>query len=177
MSKKVILYIAASLDGYIATNDDDLGFLSIVEQPGQDYGYGKFIETIDTVIIGRKTYDKVLSMGFDYPHADKKSYIVTRSAKPDIGNIQFFTGDLKELVTDLKQQEGKDIFVDGGAEVVNLLMQHDLFDDFIVSLIPTFLGDGIRLFKGGRPAQNLEFISSESFESGLVQLHYKRKIA
>jgi len=82
--RKVILYIAVSLDGYIAKPNDDLGFLSIVEQEGQDYGYADFIKTADTVIVGRKTYDKVMSMGFDFPYAYKDVYIITRTPRPDI---------------------------------------------------------------------------------------------
>ncbi|MGV3602725.1 MAG: dihydrofolate reductase, partial [Dyadobacter fermentans] len=66
MPRKLYVYIAASLDGYIAKHDDDISFLSLVEQPGEDYGYAGFIDTIDTVIIGRKTYDKVQAMGIEY---------------------------------------------------------------------------------------------------------------
>lgn len=91
--RKVILYIATSLDGYIAQPNDDLGFLSIVEQEGQDYGYADFVKTVDTAIVGRKTYDKVISMGVDFPHADKDTYIITRTPRPNIGNVKFYTGD------------------------------------------------------------------------------------
>ncbi|MGG7661112.1 dihydrofolate reductase family protein [Dyadobacter sp. BHUBP1] len=175
MTRKVFVYIAASLDGYIAKHDDDLTFLSLVEQEGEDYGYGEFIDTIDTVIIGRKTYDKVQAMGIEYLRADKEYYIMTRTPRAQEGNVRFHTGDLKALIDELKQKEGKHIFVDGGAEVVNQLIRLDLIDEYIVSLIPILLGDGIRLFKDGRPEQNLTFVSSKSFEKGLVQLHYMRR--
>jgi dihydrofolate reductase len=114
MSRKVILYIATSLDGYIAKPNDDLSFLSIVEQEGQDYGYADFVKTVDTVIVGRKTYDKVISMGFDFPHADKDAYIITRTPRPTIGSVKFYSGDLKTLVGKLKTESGKNIFCDGG---------------------------------------------------------------
>ncbi len=78
-SRKVILYIASSLDGFIAKENDDISFLSVVEKKGEDYGYHAFIETVDTVIMGRKTYDKVLSFGIDFPHHDKKCYELTRT--------------------------------------------------------------------------------------------------
>lgn len=175
MTRKVFVYIAASLDGYIAKHDDDLTFLSLVEQEGEDYGYAEFIDTIDTVIIGRKTYDKVQAMGIEYLRADKEYYIMTRTPRAQEGNVHFHTGDLQALIEDLKQKEGKHIFVDGGAEVVNQLMQLDLIDEYIVSLIPILLGDGIRLFKDGRPEQKLTFVTSKSFEKGLVQLHYTRR--
>ena len=89
-TRKLILYIAMSLDGYIATKDDNLDFLSVVEQEGEDYGYAEFIKTIDTVIMGRKTYDKIMSFGMGFPHADKESYILTRTERPNNGNLNFY---------------------------------------------------------------------------------------
>lgn len=174
MSRKLVLYIAASLDGYIAKPNDDLSFLSIVEQAGQDYGYAEFIQSVNAVIVGRKTYDKVLSMGYDFPHADKDAYIITRTPRPDIGSVKFYTGDLKTIIERLKTEQGKNIFCDGGAEIVNELLLYDLFDELIISVIPIMIGDGIRLFKDGRPEQKVELISIKHFETGLVQLHYKR---
>lgn len=176
MNRKVILYIATSLDGYIAQPNDDLNFLSSVEQEGQDYGYAEFIETVDAVIVGRKTYDKVISMGFDFPHADKDTYIITRIPKPTIGSVKFYTGDLKSLIDRLKSEKGKNIFCDGGAEIVNELLKGELIDEFIVSVIPILVGDGTKLFNDGRPEQKLELFSVKSYEKGLTQLHYKRII-
>ena len=172
--RKLILYIASSLDGYIAKPNDDIGFLSIVEQKGEDYGYVDFIKTVDTVIVGRKTYDKVISMGYEYPHTDKDTYIITRTPRPNIGSVKFYTDDLKSLVDKLKSEKGKNIYCDGGAEIANELIKNDLVDEYIISVIPILLGDGIRLFKDGRPEQTLELVSVKSFDKGLTQLHYKR---
>lgn len=173
--RKLILYIAASLDGYIAKTNDDLGFLSIVQQEGQDYGYADFVKTVDAVIVGRKTYEKVISMGYDFPHSDKDTYIITRTARPNIGSVKFYTGDIKTLVEKLKSESGKNIFCDGGAEIVNELLKENLIDEFIISLVPILLGDGTRLFKDGRTEQLLKFIETKTFETGLTQLHYERK--
>lgn len=170
--RKVILYIAMSLDGYIAQADDDLSFLSMVEQEGEDYGYTKFIDTVDAVIVGRRTYDKVLSMGYDFPHSSKDAYIVTRTPRPALGSVKFYTGDLKDLVLRLKKTSGKNIFVDGGAQVVHQLLLDDLIDEFYISIIPILLGDGIPLFQKGRPQTTLTLVSTTSFDKGLVQLHY-----
>ncbi len=172
--RKLILYIAMSLDGYIATSDDGLDFLSIVEEKDQDYGYNSFIENIDTVILGRKTYDKVLSMGYDFPHADKDAFIITRTARPPIGLVKFYTGNLKELVAGLRNKPGKNIFVDGGAEIANELLKDNLIDEFYISIIPVLLDEGISLFKNGRPETKLKLVSSKSFPKGLVQMHYAR---
>ncbi len=173
--RKLILYIAMSLDGYIAKPNDDLSFLSIVEQDDQDYGYSDFIKTVDAVIVGRKTYDKVIAMGFDFPHADKDTYIITRSPRPDLGSIKFYTGNIKSLVTRLKSETGMNIFCDGGAEIVHELLKDNLIDEFIISVIPILVGNGTKLFKDGRPEQKLELVSSKSFDTGLTQLHYRRK--
>ena len=172
MERKVILFIAMSLDGYIATKENSIDFLSMVELEGEDYGYADFVKSVDTVIIGRKTFDKVLSMGFEYPHADKDVFIMTRTERPAIGRFNFHTGDLSLLVQGLKGQAGKNIYCDGGSEIVNELMKNSLVDEFIISIIPVLLGDGIRLFKDGRPMHELKLVSTRQFTSGLTQLHY-----
>lgn len=171
--RKLVVYIAASLDGFIAKPNDDLSFLSMVEKEGEDYGYADFVSTIDTVIVGRKTYDWVVK-NWHFPHADKKTYVITRTKSPDEGNISFYSGDLTDLVNRLKSESGKDIFCDGGGQIVNELLRSNLVDEIIVSIIPVLVGDGVRLFETGIPEQKLELVSVKSFETGLVQLHYKR---
>lgn len=172
MNRKLILYIACSLDGYIAAKDDNIDFLNSVAVEGEDYGYGEFIETVDTVIVGRKTYDKVLSMGYDFPHADKESYIITRTTKDSISNIHFYNGSILELVKKLKSKPGKNIFCDGGAEIVNLLLKDRLFDELYISIIPCLLGSGTKLFNENNIESQLKLVKSNSFKSGLVQLKY-----
>lgn len=170
--RKIILYIACSIDGYIAKPNDNLDFLQIVEQAGEDYGYADFIKEIDTVIMGRKTYDWVMKQVPEFPHADKTSYIITRTQKPSVGKTHFYTGSIKALVQKLKSEKGKHIFVDGGAEVVNELLKDELIDEIYLSITPVLLGGGTRLFKDGLPEQKMTLISSKQFEKGLVQLHY-----
>lgn len=173
MTRKLFLYIASSLDGYIAGPGDNLSFLDVADKEGEDYGYEDFISTVDTVILGRRTYDWVTGQ-VDFPHADKETFVITRTSRPSKGKITFFTGDLKELVTALKKAPGKNIFCDGGAEIIHELLKHDLIDEFIIAVIPVLLGNGIKLFKDDRPELKLEFISSRSYDTGLVQLHYHR---
>lgn len=175
--RKISLFIAISLDGYIAKPNNDLSFLKIVEKEGEDYGYAKFTSAIDTLIVGRKTYDYVLKEigSSHYDNGERDIYVITRTPKPNKGRVIFYTGDIAELVKKLKSENGKDIYCDGGAEVINELLKLDLIDEYIISIIPILLGNGTRLFKDGRPEQLLELISSKSFDTGLMQLHYKRK--
>lgn len=174
--RKISLFIAMSLDGYIAKPNDDLSFLKLVEKEGEDYGYTKFTETIDTLIVGRKTYDYVLkNVGSShYDNGQRDVYVITRTERPNVGRTTFYTGDLTELVKRLKSESGKNIYCDGGAEVINELLKHNLIDEFIISVVPVFLGNGTRLFKDGRPEQTLEFITAKTFETGLIQLHYTK---
>ncbi len=172
-NRKVIVYIAASLDGYIAKPNDDLSFLSIVEKQGEDYGYHQFTENIDTIIQGRKTYEWVMKQVPEYPHFHKQTYIITRTKRESIGNVHFYTDDIKALIANIKSQAGKDIFVDGGAEIVHLLLQNKLIDEIILSIIPVLLGEGLRLFQDNIGEQTLQLVDSKHFDTGLVQVHYR----
>ena len=172
-NRKVIVYIATSLDGFIAKPNDDLGFLSVVQKEGEDYGYADFINKVDTVILGRKTYDWVMTQVQEFPHADKNTYVITRTERPETGKTIFYTGDLKSLILNLKNEQGKNIFIDGGAEIVNELLKHQLIDEFIISVIPVLIGGGTKLFSDGRPEQRLVLVKATAFDTGLVQLHYQ----
>ncbi len=174
MSRKLILYISMSIDGFLATKEDDLSWLSQVEREGEDYGYTAFTKNIDTYIVGRKTYDTVLKLtGGNFPQAEQYTcYVITRQTRPDENGVRFYNGDLKELIQKIKDVPGKDIYCDGGGQIVNLLMKDNLIDEYIISVIPHILGDGKRLFLGELDAINVQLKESKQYESGLVQLHY-----
>ncbi len=175
--RKLSLFIATSLDGYIAKPNDDLSFLKLVEIEGEDYGYTEFTANVDTIILGRKTYDYVVKQigSTHYDNGQRDVYVITRTERPKAGRTTFYTGNLTDLMKQLKSESGKDIYCDGGAEIVNELLQYDLIDEFIISVIPILVGTGTRLFKDNRPEQLLEFVSAKSFDTGLTQLYYKRK--
>lgn len=174
-NRLVILYIATTLDGFIAKENDDISFLSVVESPGEDYGYSDFIKTVDTVIMGRRTYDKVLTFGGEFPHPDKKYYVISHTKKGKDNNVEFYNGNIGELIANIRKAEGKNIFIDGGAQVVFELMKEKLIDKYIISIIPHLLGSGIKLFKSDCTEQKLKLIRSITFPSGLVQLWYEKQ--
>jgi len=175
--RKLSLFIATSLDGYIAKPNDDLSFLKLVEKEGEDYGYAEFTANIDTIILGRKTYDYVLKEigSTHYDNGERNVFIITRTEKPSVGKTTFYTGNLIELIQRLKSESGKNIYCDGGAEVINELLKNDLIDELIISVIPVLVGNGTKLFKDGRPEQQLELAKAKTFDTGLAQLHYRRK--
>jgi len=175
--RSLSLFIATSLDGYIAKPNDDLSFLKIVEKQGEDYGYAAFTANIDTIILGRKTYDYVVrEIGpAHYENGERDVYVITRTERPDRGRTKFYTGSLKDLIQELKSEAGKDIYCDGGAEVIHELLNNDLVDELIISVIPILVGNGTRLFKDGRPEQALEHVQTKTYGTGLVQLRYIRK--
>lgn len=175
-NRKVILYIAESIDGFIAKEDGDIDWLSIVEKPGEDYGYQEFISTADTVIMGRKTYEKVMSFGIEFPHKGMKCYVLSRTLKGMDENIEYYNGDIAELIDILKNKDGKNIFIDGGAEAAREFLNKNLIDEYVISIIPILLGKGIRLFRGNDIESSLKLIECKSFESGLVQLKYEREV-
>lgn len=173
--RKVFLFIAMSLDGCIAKDEDNLDFLSTVEVPGEDYGYEAFMQEVDTIIWGRKTYDKVLTLDPQFAHKNKRCIVLSRTREGRDGHIEFHAGPVDALIQSLKQEEGKNIYCDGGGEVIYSLLQHGLIDRMIVSVIPYLVGKGIPLFKHGFPEQALKLTRSITFPSGLVQLWYEKK--
>jgi dihydrofolate reductase len=173
--RKISLFIAMSLDGYIAKPNDDLSFLKLVEKDGEDYGYAEFTNTIDTIIVGRRTYEYVLKEigSSHYDNGQRDVFVITRNERQQIGRTTFYTGNLTKLVERLRSRSGKNIYCDGGAEVITELLKDDLIDELTISIIPVLLGNGVRLFKDGRPERTLRLIKAKTFETGLTQLHYK----
>lgn len=166
------VFIATSLDGYIARSDGTLDFLSIVEQEGEDYGFAEFFATVDALVIGRNTYETAL--GFpEWPYEGKRCIVLTHRAAPSQHGEQFFAGEPTALVEQLTLTGAQRLYVDGGA-VIRHFLSHDLIDDLTISIVPTLLGRGITLFGPELPEQRLLLESSQAYASGLVQLRYKR---
>ena len=162
------VYIAASLDGYIARPDGGLDWLTAFEQSGEDYGYKAFFASVDALVIGRKTYDIVLSFG-KWPYEDKRCIVVTHAPPPAKHGETFHSGPIEALLDQLSKEGVRRIYVDGGA-LIRSFLASDLIDDITLSVIPVLLGTGIPLFGGAE--RRLKLVSSRSFPSGLVQLCY-----
>ena len=166
------VFIATSLDGYIARPDGRLDFLSSVEEEGQDYGFADFFGTVDALVIGRNTYETAL--GFpEWPYAGKRCIVLTHREAPSQHGEQFFAGEPTALVEHLTLTGAQRLYVDGGA-VIRHFLAHELIDDMTISIVPTLLGQGIPLFGPEVPELRLQLQGSEAYASGLVQLRYAR---
>ena len=174
MSRKVILYIATSIDGYIARSNGEVDWLEgDGSEPNADDGYETFYNTIDTVIMGNTTYKQIMSWG-EYPYKGTKGYVYTKSKQDHNEDVIFTSQDPKELIRKLKQEEGKDIWVIGGTEIVDLFVKADLIDEYIITIAPVILGEGISLFKGDNSEIRLVLKEMRAF-NGFTQNHYVRK--
>lgn len=168
-NRPVVLYVATSLDGYIARETGGVDWLFT----DQDYGYRAFMAGVDTVLMGRKTYDLVLTFG-EYPYKSVESVVFTRTPREPEGGVRFFSGPIAPFVAELKAGPGRTIWLVGGGEIVAECLRHDLIDEYVVSIHPILLGRGIPLFPLGYPERVLKFQRVETFSSGLVQLFYTR---
>ena len=173
--RKVTLYIATSEDGFIADESGSVDFLNPMHVEGEDYGYGAFLGGIDSVVVGRKTYQSVLDMGYDYPHTECEVVVFTRTPRPRAGNLTFLAESPAERVQAMKALPGrKGIYCEGGADIAHQLLAAGLIDEIILSIAPVKLGRGVELFPGGQLPEGWGVRTRQRFESGLVQLHCSR---
>jgi len=166
------VFIAVSLDGFIARVDGSVDWLTLVEAPGEDYGYQRFFDATDTLVIGRSTYD--LALGFEpWPYRGKRCVVLSHRATPPRYGEEFFDGEVSALAARLESEGAKRVYVDGGA-VIRQFLSAGLIGELTLSVIPVLLGEGISLFGSGSGQDlKLELLGSQSFPSGLVQLRYR----
>jgi len=175
--KKVKLYIAESIDGFIARNDGDLDWLTEFPNPIKtDYGYSEFIKTIDTVIMGGRTYDSILSMDVAWPYKDKESYIITHRLLQTVpeDSIKLISEDIINEIIELKEKPGKDIWLVGGGELISLFMNNSLIDEMIITHIPVILSSGIPLFSNIKRESDWKAISNSIYDNGATQTTYTK---
>lgn len=175
--RKVILYIAMSLDGYIADPKGGVEWLGGQDAASEDMGsYPEFIQTVDTVIMGWKTYHQVTTelSPDQWVYSGMKSYIITHQKLAATEDIEYTEQPLEELIADLKKQEGKHIWICGGASIVGQLIEENLIDRYHITVIPTLLGDGIRLFEKSHKELKLKLIGTQSY-NGMTDLIYERR--
>jgi dihydrofolate reductase len=174
MARKVIVHIGTSADGYIARPDGDLEWLTARPAPAGFYGMNKFVKTIDTKLLGRKTYEMSLRLGAKFDSKDRH-IVFSHHARPAGAppGVEFVTGPIGPFVRRLREQPGKDIWLMGGGGLIGSFLDERAIDEFVISMAPVFIGDGIPLIERRPRHVPLELLSTERFEDGLVQLHYR----
>lgn len=173
--RKVILYIATSIDHYIAKKDGDTTWLHSPELTieNEDYGYQALMDSIDTTLMGNKTYEQIMSFDIPFPYPNTTNYVFTRNKeKKDTKQVTFVRENIEAFVKELKAKEGKDIWLIGGGQINTILINSGLVDELILSLIPIVLGEGIPLFSQEMKTKKLLLNTSKVYTSGLVQLKY-----
>jgi dihydrofolate reductase len=166
------LYIAQSLDGYIARPDGTIDFLRPYDDV--DYGYSAFIRDVGTVVLGRASYELARSFG-DWPYPTMRSLVITSRALDDAPpTVARVGGDIPRLVTALRAAGDKDVWIMGGAQTINGFLSAGAVDRIDLFTLPVLLGDGIRLFEAARPELQLKLLSTQTYEKGLVRQSYAR---
>lgn len=167
--RKIILNVAVSLDGYIEGPNGEYDWCFT----DQDYGMTEFVQQIDTIFYGRKSYDLTLTMEQDY-FPNQKKYVFSNTLQDNPKGAILIKGDLKSAVKDLKKEAGKDIWLFGGASLVETFLKEQLIDEIWLALHPLALGAGKPLFQNIEKRLHLELLRSKTYSSGLIQLFYKR---
>ncbi len=175
MSRKIILNLAISIDGYIASEDGGYDWIvgdgDTKLDTERKWDYSKFLEDIDIVVMGKNCYDQKFHNDFK----DKKVYVATSRELENHDNIHFINGDVCKVIEEERKKEGKDIFLFGGGILIDKFIKDNIIDEYIIGIIPTILGKGRPLFLGNNPKINLhldEYITDQ----GVMILRYSKRI-
>jgi dihydrofolate reductase len=176
--RKIIVHIATSADGFIGRSDGSVDWLDRPSPKG-NYGMGAFYKSIDTILWGRKTYDMALDFqkkgvagsAFD---TKVKNYVFTRGQpqSPAPAGVEFVKEPVKTFATRLRKKQGKDIWMMGGAGIIASFLDKGEIDEFMIHVIPVFIGEGIPLIAPARRTVPLKLISCTKFADGVVGLYY-----
>lgn len=171
------LYIAASLDGYIARPDGNLDWLMALPNPNNiDHDYNSFMESIGATIMGSSTYKEVIGFGIDWPYPNIMSYVVSRNPNLPLSSpmTQLVNEDIAIFTERLKHEVDKDIWLIGGGKLITTFLNHDLIDEITLTLIPTILGEGIPLFPNKPKESTWKLVEAKPYETGAVSVVYRK---
>ncbi|MDJ0661547.1 MAG: dihydrofolate reductase family protein [Crocosphaera sp.] len=182
-TSQIKVYIGTTMDGYIARKNDSLDWLIEFPNPkGIDHGYFEFLSSIDTVIVGRKTYEEdlkyaKLNKGGKWVDGNNRIYVITANHNyvPQTENTEVISQLDNKTIDKMKAESQKDIYVVGGGQTISELLKIGAIDEMILCIFPIVIGSGISLFPEDTKETNFDFVKTESFETGLVTLTYKLK--
>ena len=169
--RSVIYGVGVSLDGYIARPDGTFDFLFMPK----DFSMAEFFASVDTAIMGRKTYDVSKAMGGGKSGSKIANYVFSRTLPPGEREGFIFVKQTPEsLIASLREKKGKNIWLSGGGEIARDFLIADLVDEIHLGVVPVVIGAGLPAFPAGFPQRNFELIESKTFSRGLISLKYKR---
>lgn len=173
---KISVFIATSIDGYIAKKNNDIDWLTKFSPPtdeneDKDCGFSKFFSSVDVLVMGRNSYD-VVSHFDPWPYEGKRVIVLSSTLTSVCEQAELFKGEITALIEKLHAEDTKHIYVDGGATISQFL-NRGLVDQLIISLIPVVLGSGIPLFSNINNDKWCRLMSSQVYSNGLVQLRYE----
>lgn len=170
MMAEFILYVATTVDGYIASTDGSIDWLTPFETSEQNRAYTAFYSTIDALVMGYTTYEQVLGFG-DWSYAGKMSYVLTNRKRSTNRSDIVFKNSIEAVLEEIQRQQWKRVWVVGGGKVASLFIELGLIDEYILTVIPMILGRGISLYQS-LSRQKLNLVNSKNYDSGAVELHY-----
>ena len=175
--RRIVLFIAMSLDGYIADSNGEVGWLNGHGSDSENLDvYSEFVKDIDTILMGWNTYYQVVTKlsPTEWIYSDFITYVITHNEENSTEKIRFTNKNLIDLLTKLKSENGKNIWICGGANLVQQLIRSDLIDEYYISIISTLLGAGIRLFGSIEKEIKLKLLKTQTY-NGITDLIYERR--
>lgn len=160
-----------TLDGFVAGKNDDLSWL--MPYASVDYGYNDFYKGVGAIILGKRTYDHIVA-NWEWPYTNIPAFVLSDEPlmnKPSKGEIHVVNGAIEDVLEQAKQKTNKNIWIGGGAHVVQDFLRQGLADELIITVAPILLGEGIRLLRDIKHT-NLELTRVDEYDSGLIQLRY-----
>lgn len=172
--RKIIVHIATSADGYIARPDGDIDWLTSFPAPEGFYGLNAFMKTIDIKVLGRKTFEASLELGEKFG-VHNRAIVFSRQPPPRElpSGVEWVSEDVAAYMRRVCGRPGKDIWLMGGGDIIAAFLDANAIDEFIVTVAPVFIGDGLPLIARRHRLTPLELVSSQHFEDGMVQNHYR----
>jgi dihydrofolate reductase len=174
--KKIILYIAASLDQRIAAPDGSLEWLTGFSNPNKtDDSYKELLASVDTVLIGGRAYHELLNMEVIWPYQEQMTYVIACHDWGANEKLHFITENIVENISALQNEQGKDILLVGGGKLTSILLAADLIDEMCITYIPIILGEGIPLFPEQPKESNWELIENKNYCFDIMMVKYRKK--
>ncbi len=170
---QVVYYVACSVDGFIASPDGGVEWLSAMQRQGEDYGYAEFFASIDSMVMGSRTYEQVLGFG-GWPYGDTPCWVLSRRSLTAVGSeVSVTASSPVAVLTNVARRGLRRLWLVGGSHLAGSFMAEGRISECIITVIPVLLGDGMPLFSRQGGQERLDLMGVRQFSAGVVSLHYR----